>query len=270
MRSPCAAIPCPARLRRRRAPPRHVRVGLLICRASSSQQQLAARVALGLPPSGALDEVAVKAAFRSRVRQTHPDVSADPDAEAATVVLVAAYDLLLGALRSVGEDEGASSSASSPFDGSTGYGPADGDVFASPEAPAVELFVHELRCLGRDRCPSPCVARAPGAFSWAAETGAARAAPGAAAAGDAARAEAAAAAANLAVGQCPSLCIHWVTRAQRARLDALLASAVADRGECDAVAAQLDALLARGDYENGRDRGPRRQPAATGQHVDWF
>jgi hypothetical protein len=38
----------------------------------------------------------------------------------------------------------------------------------------------------------------------------------------------------------------------------------------DDVGPRLAELLARADYENGRERGPRRTPQSSTQYVDWF
>ena len=48
------------------------------------------------------------------------------------------------------------------------------DPFRQPEAPANDVFVNELACVGRG-CSSCCVGKAPAVFAWAEDTGAARA-----------------------------------------------------------------------------------------------
>jgi hypothetical protein len=159
----------------------------------------------------------------------------------------------------------------------------DTDPFSEPEALATDVFVNELRCVGR-RCSSSCVAAAPAVFAWAPDTGAARAIAQ----------DGAAYALRVAVGQCPTECIHFVTPRQRAVLEAQLLSCVLPaccrRGDAlpltprrrgarsaregtaapDDVGVALFELLARAAYENGRERGPRRTPKATSEYVDWF
>jgi hypothetical protein len=48
------------------------------------------------------------------------------------------------------------------------------DPFDDPECEAEDVFVNELNCIGQG-CPYSCVARAPDVFSFAANTGCARA-----------------------------------------------------------------------------------------------
>ena len=140
----------------------------------------------------------------------HPDVSASPTAAEDTRRLCAAYALL------------SSTSA-------TANAALYADPFATPEAEATLLFVNELRCIGRGAhallrvscqgsdayagCSSSCVDAAPLMFSFAADTGAARVL----AQGDASDYEL-----RVAVGQCPTECIHYVTLLQLMRLTPLL------------------------------------------------
>ena len=92
------------------------------------------------------------------------------------------------------------------------------------------------------------VAAAPGTFMLAADTGAARAYSSGAGSGDYAL--------RCAVGQCPTNCIHYLTPAQLARVQAELERAKG--GELDAAGAELDSLLSAADYQNGRYSGARR------------
>lgn len=89
------------------------------------------------------------------------------------------------------------------------------DPFAEPEAPATAVFVNELRCQGRS-CTSCCVDKAPEVFQFAEDTGAARAQPYWSLSGGKEYVM------RVAVGQCPTECIHWVTPLQREILDAEL------------------------------------------------
>jgi hypothetical protein len=38
----------------------------------------------------------------------------------------------------------------------------------------------------------------------------------------------------------------------------------------DEIGATLYELLARADYENGRERKPKRTPQRSSQYVDWY
>ena len=202
--------------------------------ACSSRQEPLLRT-----PAGAT-RAEVKAAFRSLLLRLHPDVNKGAgDAEAQTRLLLTEYRQ---ALRRSSEPPR--------------------DAFASPECEATLLFVHELRCLGRS-CWSSCVSKAPSTFSWSERTGAARAAC------DSRDDEYAV---RCAVGQCPSNCIHLVTPLQLERLQAELERARSGEASADEVGLELDVLLARSDFENGRytpsDR--RRTPVASGEYVDFY
>lgn len=204
----------------------------------------------------------------------HPDVSASPNAAEDTRRLCTAYALLL-------------SSASANTNAAL-YA----DPFASPEAPATLRFVNELRCMGRGArtllrvpcqgsdssagCSSSCVSAAPHMFAFAADTGAARVL----AQGVASDYEL-----RVAVGQCPTECIHYVTPLQLLRLAPLLQRCAyihrhrtlahircraRDGSSPDEVGTELAELLAQARYENGRERGPKRRPTSSTPYVDWF
>lgn len=115
------------------------------------------------------------------------------DATEATLRLVRAFELLSA--------EAATATAYSD------------DPFAEPEGPATVLFVNELRCQGRS-CSSCCVDKAPEVFQFGPDTGAARAANEVSVSGGKEYVL------RVAVGQCPTECIHWVTPRQRDVLDA--------------------------------------------------
>ena len=94
------------------------------------------------------------------------------------------------------------------------------------EGPATAVFVNELRCQGRS-CTSCCVDKAPEVFHFADDTGAARAEKHFSVSGGKEYVM------RVAVGQCPTECIHWVTPRQRDILDAeLLRYAPADVSPC--------------------------------------
>ena len=197
---------------------------------------------LGVPVGASAAEI--KAAFRDKLKKTHPDVNASADAAEATQRLVRAFELL---------------SSEAPAD----LREPSGDPFAEPEGEASDLFVNELRCQGR-ACTSCCADKAPQVFQFAADTGAARAVA------DWRRSGVRDYDMRVAVGQCPTECIHWVTPRQRAVLDAELLSAREGRASLDEVGERCAELLARARFENGRERGPKRTPKASTQYVDWY
>ena len=185
----------------------------------------------------------IKFAFRAKLKKTHPDVNASADAAEATLRLVRAFELL-------------SSEAAA------GFGEQSGDPFSEPDGEASDVFVNELRCQGR-ACSSCCVDKAPQVFQFADDTGAARAT-------DWRLSGVRDYDMRVAVGQCPTECIHWVTPRQRAVLDAELLSAREGRASLDEVGERCAELLARARFENGRERGPKRTPKASTQYVDWY
>ena len=93
-----------------------------------------------------------------QLKLVHPDVTPSADAAAETRLLLRAFEAL---------------SSGAAFDAAT-RGDESDDPFAAPEAEATQLFVNELRCVGR-RCSCSCVAAAPRVFAFADDTGAARA-----------------------------------------------------------------------------------------------
>jgi len=201
---------------------------------------------LGVAPGTSQAEV--KSAFRRSLLRLHPDVNARESANADTRRLIAAYRLLSGSTSRV-----------------AGGAPL-ADVFRWPECEAEELFVNELRCVGVRRCSSSwcagvtarlqvshagprSVAAAPSTFMLAADTGAARVhLSGAGDDGDYAL--------RCAVGQCPTNCIHYLTLAQLARVQAELERAKG--GEVFCAGAELDSLLAAANYQNRRFSGASR------------
>ena len=227
MHSPARVRDCDAFLRSSRPAVRGC------CRAVCLSQQPRddPHATLGVPVGA--DEVTIKRAFRAKVLKWHPDVAGASGSE-PTLRLVAAYKALLSRQRAPGI-------AGSPR----------GEEGA--EADSTELlFVNELRCIGRS-CSSACVAKLPTVFGWADDTGAARVTNQRGAAMDYQL--------RVAVGQCPTECIHLVTPAQLAVLEGLLLQArTADCAPTlDDIGAALAELLARARYENGRWR-PRSWP----------
>ena len=211
----------------------------------------------------------VKAAYRARMRRYHPDVyDGDGDAEAMTRRVLAAYAAVLGddATRS-SVDAAAVSSDFPPWSSD------DADPFESPEGPADVAFVDPFLCRGR-ACPPYCccVERHPAGFEWTRE-GVARFRSDAASWGDRRRAddERAAYDMHLAVGQCPTEAIAWVTPRQREALEALVEYA-ASTGDAEGAARRARELSAKAAFENGRAAAPatRRRPKRSGRWVDWY
>jgi ferredoxin len=131
------------------------------------------------------------------------------------------------------------------------------------------------------------VERDPGSFAWAQDTDAARFRSDAATWGDLNRratstgasdgvredADLAAHRLNLAVGQCPTMAIHWVTPRQRTVLEEEVAAAVNGRSTPDEAGARVFELLAKAKWENGRTAAPaanKRRAKASTRWVDWY
>ncbi|ONI04519.1 hypothetical protein PRUPE_6G325800 [Prunus persica] len=195
---------------------------------------------LGVQPTCSATEL--KAAFRAKVKQFHPDVNrTGKDSGVMIRRVIQAYEMLSNYSRS----EIIERECVDPFD--------------NPECEAFDVFVNEVLCVGKG-CPYSCVQRAPHAFTYA-STGTARAAsPGV---GDDYQVQ-------LAVGQCPRSCIHYVTPLQRIILEELLDSILNMPYDSSAEADLLYSLIVKARFENNRYRKPKKQPKASTQHVDWF
>eukprot|EP00271_Cylindrocystis_brebissonii_P005202 TRINITY_DN17170_c0_g1_i1.p1 TRINITY_DN17170_c0_g1~~TRINITY_DN17170_c0_g1_i1.p1 ORF type:complete len:462 (+),score=49.10 TRINITY_DN17170_c0_g1_i1:757-2142(+) len=194
----------------------------------------------------------VRTAFRARVKEYHPDVySGTGDAAAITRRVLRAYELLLdGRVKS------------------TITRKRSEDPFGEPEGEADQVFVNELNCIGMG-CPYSCVKRAPNTFRFSSTTGRARSSFSSPLLADAGNDDSYDV--FLAVGQCPSRCIHYVTEGQREVLDELMQRASLDPFSANEVGTLLEALLARASFENGRDRsGSKRTPKRSDEWVDWF
>ncbi|XP_057815615.1 uncharacterized protein LOC131029217 isoform X2 [Cryptomeria japonica] len=196
----------------------------------------------------------IKAAFRAKVKEFHPDVYKGPS-NASTIVqrVIQAYEMdcmvmpfweVLMMRVSKGEYIRRKNS----------------DPFEEPECEALDIFVNELLCIGKG-CLYSCVKRAPQAFSYAPETGCARAISQGQ--GDDYQVQ-------LAVGQCPRNCIYYVTPAQRIILDELLQRAL-NGTYLSTEASLLESLIARANFENNRYQGhPKRKAKHSTEWVDWF
>eukprot|EP00899_Mesostigma_viride_P016717 jgi/Mesvir1/25046/Mv18330-RA.1 len=183
------------------------------------------------------------------MKESHPDVSplGEQEANEQAAALIHAYKVLVVKL--------------SPKESHDDVG-EELDPFGDPQSEADEVFVNELRCIGRG-CPYSCVARAPLTFAFAEGTGAARAI----CQGEGGNS---AYLLNLAVGQCPVSCIAWVTRAQNQVLTAQLRRAIDGKEAANDVGVVIDSLIAQANYENGRVRTPRRKPKSSTEWVDMF
>ncbi|OVA12567.1 DnaJ domain [Macleaya cordata] len=191
---------------------------------------------LGVDPN--CSSADLKSAFRSKVKQFHPDVSKDEGISDIMIRrVIRAYEVqpLLAIIRL--------------------------DPFDEPECEAFDLFVNETLCIGKG-CPSSCVKNAPHAFSFVSSTGTARA-TSQAGNGDDNRVQ-------IAVGRCPRNCIHYVTPSQRIILEELLDSILNSPVNSTAEADILYSLITKAKFENNRYQKPKKQPKNTTQNVDWF
>ncbi|KAK3200266.1 hypothetical protein Dsin_023681 [Dipteronia sinensis] len=196
---------------------------------------------LGVEPSCSAAEL--KAAFRTKVKQYHPDVCRDgKDSDTMIRRVIQAYEILSQYSRS----EIIERECLDPFD--------------DPECEAFDIFVNEVLCVGKG-CPYSCVKRASHAFTYSSSTGTAKATSQ----GHGEDYEV-----QLAVGQCPRSCIHYVTPSQRIILEELLDSIMDVPYDCSAEADLLYSLIVKAKFENNRYRKPKKQPKTSSQHVDWF
>ncbi|KAK9292721.1 hypothetical protein L1049_020700 [Liquidambar formosana] len=198
---------------------------------------------LGVSPDCSAAEL--KAAFRARVKEFHPDVRKDgEDSDTMIRRVIQAYQMLSNYRRS--EIIESCRECLDPFD--------------EPECEAFDIFVNEFLCAGKG-CPYSCVERAPHAFSFVSSTGTAHATSQGH--GDDYRVQ-------LAVGQCPRSCIHYVTPSQRVILEELLDSIMNVPYDSSAEADLLYSLIVKAKFENNRYQKPKKQPKASTKHVDWF
>ncbi|PHT41311.1 hypothetical protein CQW23_20165 [Capsicum baccatum] len=196
---------------------------------------------LGVAPNCSADEL--KSAFRNKVKKCHPDVRRDGNSSDKMIRrVIQAYEMLSNLTKS----EIIERECLDPFD--------------QPECEAFDLFVNETICIGKG-CPFSCVKNAPHAFTFSSLTGTARATSQGH--GDDYQVQ-------LAAGQCPRSCIHYVTPSQRMVLQELLGSIMNAPYDTSAEADLLYSLIVKARFENNRYRKPKKQPKASGKHVDWF
>ncbi|CAL4893415.1 unnamed protein product [Urochloa decumbens] len=196
---------------------------------------------LGLDATGCYSAAQLKAAFRARVKEFHPDVCKDPEnADLMIRRVIEAYQMLSGNQEMMVERNNV-------------------DPFDEPECEARDIFVNELLCIGTG-CPYSCVKRAPHVFSFSDDIGTARAISQGNGEDDLVQ---------LAVGQCPRKCIHYVTPCQRTILEDVLSSALMAPYDL-AEAAVLDSLLTKAKFENNRYTKPKRGANSSSDYVDWM
>ncbi|XP_073151237.1 uncharacterized protein [Henckelia pumila] len=186
----------------------------------------------------------LKAAFRIKVKQFHPDVMRDgQNSDAMIRRVIQAYEILSNYSKS----EIIERECMDPFD--------------QPESEAIDLFVNEVLCIGKG-CPYSCVNSAPHAFKFSSLSGSASAASQGHDENYRVR---------LAVSQCPRSCIHYVTPSQRIILEELLAGIIGMPYDTSAEADLLYSLIVKAKYQNNRYTSPKNKNAkVSSKHVDWF
>ncbi|PON59850.1 DnaJ domain containing protein [Trema orientale] len=208
--------------------------------ASSLSTTSSAYAVLGVEPTCSAAQL--KAAFRSKVKQFHPDVNRTGKASETMIRrVIQAYEMLSNCSRlEIIEGECL-------------------DPFEKPECEAFDVFVNEVLCVGKG-CPYSCVTRAPHAFTFA-STGTARATS---------QGHGEDYPVQLAVGQCPRSCIHYVTPSQRIILEELLDSILNMPYNSSAEADLLYGLIVKAKFENNRYQKPKKQAKTSTETVDWF
>ncbi|KAH9603874.1 hypothetical protein KSS87_013562 [Heliosperma pusillum] len=213
----------------------------LNCKASDSFSASAdAYAILGVDPDCSAAQL--KAAFRAKVKEFHPDVKKNgQESDLMIRRVIQAYEMLSQYSRS----EIIESEFLDPFD--------------NPECEALDVFVNEIYCVGKG-CPYSCVKQASYAFNFS-SSGTARAVS---------QGHGEDYQVQLAVGQCPRSCIHYVTPSQRIVLEELLDSIVDAPYDTSAEEQLLYSLIVKAKYENNRYQKPKKQPKVSTEHVDWF
>ncbi|KAL1536018.1 hypothetical protein AAHA92_28730 [Salvia divinorum] len=196
---------------------------------------------LGLTPQ--CSSAQIKAAFRAKVKQFHPDVmGGTQDSDAMIRRVIQAYEILSNYSKS----EIIERECMDPFD--------------QPECEAYDVFINEVLCMGKG-CPYSCVSTAPHAFRFSSETGTAHATS---------QGHAGDYQVQRAVGQCPRTCMHYVTPSQRIILEELLDSILNMPYDTSAEAEFLYSLIVKARYENNRYQSPKKNPKVSSKHVDWL
>ncbi|KAL7120098.1 hypothetical protein ACP275_02G102400 [Erythranthe tilingii] len=186
---------------------------------------------LGLDPQQC-SYAQLKSAFRTKVKQLHPDVARGGDNNSDFMIrrVIQAYQILSNYTKS----EIIERECMDPFD--------------EPECEAADVFVNQVLCIGKG-CPYSCVNMAPHAFKLSSLTGTAQAT---------CQGHGEDYKVQLAVGQCPRNCIHYVTPSQRIILEELLQSIIGMPYDTSAEAELLYSLIVKAKYENNRYQRPKK------------
>ncbi|EYU20985.1 hypothetical protein ABFS82_02G097000 [Erythranthe guttata] len=185
---------------------------------------------LGLDPQQC-SYAQLKSAFRTKVKQLHPDVTRGGYNNSDFMIrrVIQAYQLLSNYTKS----EIIERECMDPFD--------------EPECEAADVFVNQVLCIGKG-CPYSCVNMAPHAFKLSSVTGTAEAT---------CQGHGEDYKVQIAVGQCPRNCIHYVTPSQRIILEELLQSIIGMPYDTSAEAELLYSLIVKAKYENNRYQRPK-------------
>ncbi|KAL5995954.1 hypothetical protein ACLOJK_026027 [Asimina triloba] len=209
---------------------------------------------LGIDPSSPCCLEDIKTAFRAKVKKFHPDVNKDGrDSDVMIRRVIQAYEIL----SKQHQFEIAEREYADPFD--------------YPECEALDVFVNEAFCVGQDTLKecyilsltdsgvqTPLLLKQAIALSFRALTEK----PSISGHGEDYQVQ-------VAVGQCPRSCIHYVTPLQRVILEELLDSVL--KSPCSsAEAATLDSLVVKARFENNRYQKPKKNPKASAEYVDWL
>ncbi|MCL7021761.1 hypothetical protein MKW94_026657 [Papaver nudicaule] len=187
---------------------------------------------LGVSPDCSLLEL--KSAFRSKVKQYHPDVSKDAqNSDAMIRQVISAYEII----------------SKNPQFSDTDRDDSGVDPFDEPECEALDIFVNETLCIGKG-CPFSCVKAMPNAFSFDKWTGTARATI---------QGQGNDYGIQNAVSGCPRNCIHFVTPSQRIILEELLNSIMESPVDATAEANILYSLITKAKFENSRYQKPKEK-----------
>ncbi|OEL34463.1 hypothetical protein BAE44_0004519 [Dichanthelium oligosanthes] len=221
---------------------------------------------LGLDGAACYSAAQLKAAFRARVKEFHPDVCKDTEnADLIIRRVIDAYQVILCTMPVHLKKYNRALCFSTVSRKSNSCACVtilcrnNVDPFDEPECEACDIFVNELLCIGTG-CPYSCVKRAPHVFSFSDDIGTARAIS---------QGNGEDELVQLAVGQCPRKCIYYVTPCQRTILEDVLSSVLMAPYDL-AEAFVLDSLLTKAKFENNRYTKPKRGAKSSSDYVDWM
>ena len=180
----------------------------------------------------------VKKAFKKKIKLIHPDVSKDPSSTASAEALIKAYNDVVGSLKEEGEGEGETLKQPQT------------NPFLDPRSEALHVFVNDAYCRGEAGCPAwcCCVRTCPEAFEFDEDTGRAR---------TTSRGMVDSQVLDshqlwVAVGQCPTETLHFVTKDQLDWLLELQEQAKGFLADQEVVRQEIDYLLSVAAFENKR------------------